>query len=87
MIQSLHKYEDRISYLNYTLQEIRANISDEAYMELALIKVRLNNLLAEDPVGASELILEKLNMTGPLTFDIINQNKEIKFDPDAQWVR
>ena len=46
-------------------------------MELALLRVRLNNLLAEEPAIPSveafnQIVIGKMNATGPLTFDIIN---------------
>lgn len=88
MIQSLDKYEDTISNINSTLQEIRANLSDEYLQERALQKLKLNNLLAKAPHDVSKYVHEKIaEVPGPLTFDIINENKEILYDQNSRWVR
>ena len=57
-------------------------------MELALLRVRLNNLLAVAPEEVSKYVHEKIAVVpGPLTFDTINENKIIEFEFNARWVR
>ena len=57
-------------------------------MELALLRVRLNNLLAVAPEEVSKYVHEKIAVVpGPLTFDTINENKVIEFEFNARWVR